>query len=101
MSNKEFNDALNTENPVLVSITSRYCDPCFLQKAILEKVKKNIGKRIVIVSIDADDFPDLAKKYNAITRPALLLYDRGKLVWEQKEILTTDQVIEIVLDKTF
>ncbi|MDG2431978.1 thioredoxin family protein [Flavobacterium sp.] len=101
MSEKEFNEVINTQNPVLVSITSRYCDPCFLQKMVIEKVKKNIGKRIFIISIDADDFPDLAKKHNAITRPALLLYDKGELIWEQKDILTTDQVIEIVLEKTF
>lgn len=32
MSETEFNEIINTENPVLVSITSRYCDPCFFAK---------------------------------------------------------------------
>lgn len=100
MRQKEFNDIINTENPVLVSITSRYCNPCFLQKMVIEKVKKNIGKRIYIFSIDADDYPDLAAEHNARDKPALLLYINGEIIWKQKEILSTDQIIEIVLEKT-
>lgn len=100
MSEKEFNEIINTENPVLVSITSRYCDPCFLQKMVIEKVKKNIGKRILIISIDADDSPDLAGEHNARDKPALLLYINGEIIWQQKDILSTEQIIEIVLEKT-
>lgn len=100
MSDKEFNMLLATENTVLVSITSRNCDPCFLQKAVIEKVQKNIGKRISIVAIDAGDFPELAEQHNALDKPALMLYINGELVWKQKEILSTEKIIEIVLEKT-
>lgn len=96
----KFEEIINTVNPVLVSITSRYCDSCFLQKMVIEKVKKNIGKRIFIISIDADDYPDLAAKHNARDKPALLLYLNGEIIWKQKDILSTEQIIEIVLEKT-
>ena len=37
MSEKKIIKIINTENPVLVSITSRYCDPLFLQKWLSKK----------------------------------------------------------------
>ena len=72
----------------------------FLQKMVIEKVKKNIGKRVFIISIDADDYPELATEHNARDKPALLLFVNGTLIWEQNEILSTDQIIKTVLEKT-
>lgn len=60
------------------------------------KKLKNIGKRIFIISIDADEFPDLAGKYNARDKPALLLFVNGELIWKQKDILSTEQIIELL-----
>ncbi len=101
MNGIDFNQIINTETPVLVSISSRYCDPCFLHKMILDKVKKYIGQKIFIISIDADNFQELAAEHNAIDKPALLLFTNGKLIWKQKEILSTKEIIQIVLEKTF
>jgi len=100
MREKEFKDLINTENTVLISITSRYCDPCFMQKMVIEKVKEHLGKRIPIFSIDAGDYPDLAVQYNALDKPALLLFVNGDIIWEQNEILSTEQIIEVLLEKT-
>lgn len=99
MDNSEFSDLINTDIPVLVSITSRYFDPCFMQKMVIKKVKINIGRRIYIFSIDAGEYPELAEKYNAIDKPALLLFVKGEILWKQNEILSTEQIIEIVLEK--
>lgn len=100
MENSDFNDLVNADFPVLVSITSRYCDPCFMQKMVIEKVKKNIGKRIYIFSIDAGAYPELAVQYNAIDKPALLLFEKGEILWKQNQILSAGQIIDIVLEKT-
>lgn len=67
----------------------------FCKKWLLKKLK-NIGKRIFISSIDADEFPDLAGKYNARDKPALLLFVNGELIWKQKDILSTEQIIELL-----
>lgn len=56
MSETEFNEIINTENPVLVSITSRYCDPCFLQKMVIEKVKKTLAKEYLLFQLTLMNF---------------------------------------------
>lgn len=48
MRQKEFNEIINTENPEWVRITSRYCDLCFSQKIVIEKVKKILAKEYLL-----------------------------------------------------
>lgn len=98
MSN--FNDIINSEKPVLVDFFATWCGPCQMLLPVLNKVKDNLQDRITIIKIDVDKNQDLAQKLNVRGVPTMMLFQNGKQLWRQSGVLTKEEIIKIIIDKT-
>ena len=98
MSN--FNDIINSEQPVLVDFFATWCGPCQMLLPVLNKVKDNLQDRITIIKIDVDKNQDLAQKLNVRGVPTMMLFQNGKQLWRQSGVLTKEEIIKIIIDKT-
>lgn len=58
--------------PLLVDFSAEWCPPCRQLKPIFANLKKEYAGKVDLVSIDVDSMPDLAKKYNIESIPALV-----------------------------
>lgn len=98
MSN--FNDIINSEKPVLVDFFATWCGPCQMLLPVLNQVKDSLQDRITIIKIDVDKNQDLAQKQQVRGVPTMMLFQNGKQLWRQSGVLTKEEIITIILDKT-
>jgi len=98
MSN--FNDIINSEKPVLVDFFATWCGPCQMLLPVLNQVKDSLQDRITIIKIDVDKNQELAQKHQVRGVPTMMLFQEGKQLWRQSGVLTKEEIINIILDKT-
>lgn len=77
----EFDKLIQEDKPTLVDFFATWCGPCKMQAPILEEVKKKVGDEANIIKIDVDKNQDLARKYNVMSIPTLIMFKNGEAVW--------------------
>jgi thioredoxin 1 len=95
-----FNAIINSEKPVLVDFFATWCGPCQMLLPVLKQVKESLKDRITIIKIDVDKNQEMAQKYQVRGVPTLMLFQEGKQLWRQSGVLTKEEIIKIILDKT-
>ena len=100
MEKSNFKDTIHSENPVLVDFFATWCGPCQMLTPVLQQVKDRLGKRVTIIKIDVDKNAKIAAKYKVRGVPTLLLFQNGKQLWRQSGVLSTDEIINVILEKS-
>ena len=95
---KKFNnfDELLTASdlPVLVDFYATWCGPCKMMATILEQVNQQIKRKLRIVKIDTDRYPQLASRYNIEALPTLVLFKNGEPVDKIEGVIQPQQLEE-------
>ncbi len=99
MSNS-FENIIKSEKPVLIDFSATWCGPCKMLDPILKQVKDSLGERVAIFKIDVDKNQELASKYQVRGVPTLILFQNGKQLWRQSGVLTKDEIIKTIVEKS-
>ena len=95
-----FESIIQSEKPVLIDFFATWCGPCKTLAPILKQVKDNLGERITILKIDVDKNQELASKYQVRGVPTIVLYQNGKQLWRQSGVLTKEEIIKTIIEKS-
>ncbi|MBP2282468.1 thioredoxin 1 [Flavobacterium sp. CG_23.5] len=98
MSN--FDTIIKSEKPVLVDFFATWCGPCQMLGPILKDVKDSLGDRISIIKIDVDKNQQIASQYQVRGVPTMILFQNGKQLWRQSGVLTKEDLIKTILEKS-
>lgn len=98
--NNSFHDIINSEKPVLVDFYATWCGPCKMLGPILKEVKDSLGDRVSIIKIDVDNNQELASMQLVRGVPTMMLFQKGKQLWRQSGVLSKDEIIAIIIEKT-
>ena len=98
--NTSFHDIIHSEKPVLIDFFGTWCGPCQMLAHILKQVKDNLGDRISIIKIDVDKNQELAAKYQVRGVPTMLLFQNGKQLWRQSGVLSKEEIVKVIIEKT-
>ena len=88
---------LDSKLPTLVDFNAEWCGPCQAQAPILEALSEQ-SDTYQIVSIDIDENPELAQKYEVSSIPCLVLFKDGTEV-TRKTGLSSKSAITKLLKK--
>ena len=99
MSNS-FENIIKSEKPVLIDFFAIWCGPCKMLTPILKEVKDSLGERITILKIDVDKNKELSEKYQVRGVPTMILFQNGKQLWRQSGVLTKEEIIKNVVEKS-
>ncbi|MDD5149453.1 MAG: thioredoxin [Flavobacterium sp.] len=97
---KSFDSIIKSEKPVLIDFSADWCGPCKMLAPILKQVKDSLGERITIIKIDVDKNQALASKYQVRGVPTMVLYQNGKQLWRQSGVLSKEEIIKIIVEKS-
>ena len=99
MSTK-FDTIINSEKPVLIDFFATWCGPCKTLAPILKQVKDNLGERITIIKKKIKKNQQLASQYQVRGVPTMILFQNGKQLWRQSGVLTKEEIIKTILEKS-
>lgn len=91
-----FPDLINSDKPVLVDFYADWCGPCKMMSPILKKLKNEMGDRLNIIKIDTEKNPDAAIKYQVRGVPTLILFHKGRILWQQSGVVQLHQLRQII-----
>lgn len=95
-----FENIIQSEKPVLIDFFATWCGPCKMLAPILKEVKDSMGERITILKIDVDKNQTLSSKYQVRGVPTMILFQNGKQLWRQSGVLTKEEIIKNIVEKS-
>lgn len=97
---KDFNQIINNDKPVLIDFYATWCGPCQMLSPVLKEVKDNLGDRVSIIKIDVDKNQQIAASYQIKGVPTMMLFQNGKQLWRQSGVLSKDEIIKVIIEKS-
>lgn len=96
---KSFSEVIKGDVPVLVDFYADWCGPCKMMTPILKDLKKEMGDKIQILKIDTERNPQAAIQYQVRGIPTLILFHKGKILWQQAGVVMLSQLKSIINQK--
>jgi thioredoxin 1 len=82
-AHKSFAELIAGNQPVLIDFYSDWHDACKAVKPILEEVTHKLGNKVILLKIDVDKNPKLARLYNIQSVPTLMIFKNNEIKWRQ------------------
>lgn len=95
-----FQNIISGDKPVLVDFFATWCGPCQMLGPILKEVKDSLGDRVSIIKIDVDKNQEIASVHQVRGVPTMMLFQNGKQLWRQSGVLSKEEIIKTILDKS-
>ena len=77
---RTFEDAVNSDELVVIDFYADWCGPCRYLSPVLEKLEKEYEGKVKFYKVNVDRNPELANYFGISSIPAVLMSKKGKIV---------------------
>ena len=74
---------IKSDMPVLVDFYADWCGPCRAVAPIIEELEKTYAGKALVGKVDVDANPKIAGKYEVMSIPTVILFNKGEEVERQ------------------
>ena len=83
ISEQQLHDMISGGKTILVDFWAPWCGPCRMLAPVLEELAADLGDGVVIGKVDVDECPELARQFNVMNIPTLILFKNGQIIDRQ------------------
>ncbi len=76
---KQFDELVRGEKPLLVDFYADWCGPCRMQSPIVDAIAEE-NSDVVVAKVNVDDVPEVAERFGIVSIPTLLIFKNGSVV---------------------
>ena len=87
---------LESDKPVIVSITASWCHNCKAFEPVYEATANENGEKADFYKLNADDYMPLVKSYKVMSVPTLLFFRHGVLVKKKSGTPSPTKIIKLL-----
>ena len=87
-------EVLDFKGTVIVDFFGTWCMPCKMLKPIVEKVAEENNCKLA--TIDVDENEDLAREYNIMSIPHLIIFKDGKEVNSSVGLISEGKLLDLI-----
>ncbi len=66
--------------PVLVDFWAQWCPPCHMLAPVLDEIAAELGDRLIVAKVNADENQATAQRYGILALPTLSVFRNGEMV---------------------
>lgn len=80
LSEKNFDELVGGNRPVLVDFWATWCGPCQFMLPIFDKLAKKYSAKVIFGRLNVDDNQGVAMRYDVYAIPTFIMFMNGKAV---------------------
>jgi len=80
INSENFQERIDSHDVVLVDIWAPWCGPCKILSPTVDQVAYEMGSKVLVGKMNADDNMDLVKELGVRNIPTVLIYKNGEVV---------------------
>lgn len=89
-------EVLKSDLPVMVDFWAQWCGPCRMLTPTIEALAKEYQGRVKVCKLNVDDAQDIAAKYQVMSIPTILLFNKGKIVNQTVGAVPKEKLEEVI-----
>lgn len=95
ITNKNFSNVVADNDLVVIDFWAKWCEPCKSFKKVIKALSEKYPE-VVFGAIDIEQEAELAKDFNIISVPSILVLRHQVLVYAESGALPATSVVELI-----